>query len=79
MVLHRCCLGLLLAASCHASGSAPSVTPTTGAAHVLDPGIPGWLPENRARLDALLASRGIGGDGFVARALPHRDPSFRDW
>jgi len=46
----------LLAFACRA--------PAPRAARALSPNVPGWLAENRARLDALLAARGRGSDGY---------------
>jgi hypothetical protein len=72
MSLRRCCLVFLVAASCHAPPAMPPPhpSPTTAVAHGLDPAIVGWLPENRTRLDALLASRGRGSPGYDAANPP---------
>ncbi|HEY3819046.1 MAG TPA: haloacid dehalogenase-like hydrolase [Polyangiaceae bacterium] len=68
-----------LALSCHPAStttSTPASTPAAASPHFLDPSLLGWLPQNRARLDALLAARG--------RSSPGYDPSHRpvatfDW
>ena len=52
----------LLAVSCQPPASA---TPSAGVAvQRLDPGLPGWRPANRARLDAMLAARGSTSPGY---------------
>ncbi|HEY8039269.1 MAG TPA: haloacid dehalogenase-like hydrolase [Polyangiaceae bacterium] len=64
-------LAVAAIASCHdaASPSRPSV-------RHLDPGLPGWLPQNRARLDALLESRGASSPGYDP---VHRPVATFDW
>ena len=64
MTLRWCSLALLVAASCNAAGPKPAASPRTALPHGLDPDIPGWLPENRARLDAFLSSRGLASAGY---------------
>jgi len=43
---------------------------------VPDPSLPGWLPENRARLDALLRTRGVTSPGYDPA---HRPVATFDW
>jgi phosphoglycolate phosphatase-like HAD superfamily hydrolase len=75
MRLHRTLAAILpLVTSCHAPSS-PAAT-ALGAPRRLDPSIPGWLPENRNRLDALLKARGISSAGYD----PARPPvATLDW
>lgn len=59
---------LLVAASCASTPPpASSPAPAPAAAAALDPSPGGWLPENRARLEALIAARG--------RSSPTYDPA----
>jgi phosphoglycolate phosphatase-like HAD superfamily hydrolase len=59
--------------SCHSAAPAnvPAATP-----RALDPSLPGWLPQNRARLDALLAARGSSSSGYDPA---HRPVATFDW
>jgi len=66
-------LVLASALSCHSP--APATAPRS-ATRTLDPSLPGWLPENRARLDALLAARGSGSPGYDPA---HRPVATFDW
>ncbi len=68
-----------LALSCHSPAPPSAVAPTTAPAalpRTLDPSIPGWLPQNRARLDALLATRGAASPGYDPA---HRPVATFDW
>jgi phosphoglycolate phosphatase-like HAD superfamily hydrolase len=70
-------LALLLLVSCSgASALAPPLAlPVPGTRHI-DPTLPGWLPENRARLDALLSARGASSPGYDPA---HRPVATFDW
>ncbi|MGD0526616.1 MAG: haloacid dehalogenase-like hydrolase, partial [Polyangiaceae bacterium] len=46
------------------------------AKRLLDPSLPGWLSQNRARLDALLSSRGAGSPGYDPA---HKPVATFDW
>ena len=48
----------LVVTACHAAAVPASAASASLAPRALDLSLPGWLPENRARLDALLAARG---------------------
>jgi phosphoglycolate phosphatase-like HAD superfamily hydrolase len=62
--------------ACHAAlVSSPAAT-TVAAPRLLDPSLPGWLPENRRRIDALLDARGASSPGYD-RA--HRPVATLDW
>jgi phosphoserine phosphatase len=60
----------LLAVACNGAGpasEAPAASPAPAmakAARLLDPSLPGWLPQNRQRLDALLRERGSTSPGY---------------
>jgi hypothetical protein len=56
----------------------PALAPAPHAAAVrlLDPSLPGWLPPNRDRLDALLSSRGTASPGYDPA---HRPVATFDW
>jgi len=58
---------LALALSCH---SPTPVAPLPVAPRTLDASLPGWLPANRARLDALLAARGSSSPGYDPARRP---------
>jgi phosphoglycolate phosphatase-like HAD superfamily hydrolase len=63
---------LLLAGCGHAPVSpSPALAPRS-----LDPAVPGWLPDNRAHLDALLASKGVRGPAYDPA---HRPVATFDW
>ena len=64
----------LLVAACRTLSS--PATPAPAASHRLDPSLPGWLPENRARLDALVAARGTSSAGYDPA---HRPVATFDW
>jgi phosphoglycolate phosphatase-like HAD superfamily hydrolase len=66
----------LLVAACAPAPLAPSTPPPTATPRLLDPTLPGWLPENRARLDALLRSRGVTSPGYDPA---HRPVATFDW
>jgi phosphoglycolate phosphatase-like HAD superfamily hydrolase len=66
---------VLLAAACNGTGpeaqapvspaSSASLAPSVAAPpRPLDPSLPGWLPQNRERLDALLRARGSSSPGY---------------
>jgi phosphoglycolate phosphatase-like HAD superfamily hydrolase len=61
------------ALSCH---SPAPVTVPGSMPRALDPSLPGWLPQNRARLDALLAARGASSPGYDPA---HRPVATFDW
>ena len=65
-------LALTLLAAC-APGT---TTPRPTAPRLLDHTLAGWLPENRARLDALLRARGVTSPGYDAA---HRPVATFDW
>jgi phosphoglycolate phosphatase-like HAD superfamily hydrolase len=67
---------LSLLVACHgAPVSSPSATPLA-APRLLDPSLPGWLPENRLRIDALLAARGVTSPDYNPA---HRPVATLDW
>jgi phosphoglycolate phosphatase-like HAD superfamily hydrolase len=59
----------LLAASC-APATGSRTPPFAATPRLLDPTLRGWLPENRARLDALLQARGKTSPGYDAAHPP---------
>jgi hypothetical protein len=72
MRLHRALtMALPLAGACHAGVPASPAPP-----RLLDPSLPGWLPANRARLDALLTARGSSSPGYDPA---HRPVATLDW
>jgi phosphoglycolate phosphatase-like HAD superfamily hydrolase len=66
----------LVAAACAPAPMSPATPPPTATPRLLDPTLPGWLPENRARLDALLRSRGATSPGYDPA---HRPVATFDW
>ena len=64
---------LLIAAACQAPAPARLVS---GAAHGLEPSLPGWLSGNAARINALLASRGVASPAYDPA---HRPVATFDW
>jgi hypothetical protein len=59
-----------------AISSATSPLPAGPVPRPLDPSLPGWLPANRARLDALLRARGVGSPAYDPA---HRPVATFDW
>jgi phosphoserine phosphatase len=77
------CPALLVQALTVSAGCASAAGPAgraasriTAAPRLLDPAQPGWLPENRARLDALLRARGATSPGYDPA---HRPVATFDW
>ena len=67
---------LLLAGCGHPPAAGPPSPSPALAARDLDPAVPGWLPANRARLNALLASRGVRSPSYDPA---HRPVATFDW
>lgn len=68
-----------LLSACASSAPPPSQPPPASpstAPRLLDASLPGWLPENRARLDALLRSRGVTSPGYDPA---HKPVATFDW
>jgi phosphoglycolate phosphatase-like HAD superfamily hydrolase len=69
-------LALALAFSCNSPAPVAPVMGPLVARRSLDASLPGWLPQNRARLDALLATRGSSSPGYDPA---HRPVATFDW
>jgi phosphoglycolate phosphatase-like HAD superfamily hydrolase len=73
---HALASAVALTLSCQSSAPPAPVT-SAGVAHrLLDRSLPGWLPENRARLEALLAARGVLSGAYDPA---HRPVATFDW
>jgi phosphoglycolate phosphatase-like HAD superfamily hydrolase len=66
----------LVASGCASSAPPPAPALPAAAPRLLDASLPGWLPENRARLDALLRARGVTSPGYDPA---HRPVATFDW